>query len=69
MQCDCCEEWYHPACINLAEDDVDLDTNSPWVCQACTDVVMLNPLIKHSGRKITIFKLKRYYVHYDKCKL
>ena len=35
MQCDACEQWYHPACVGLSVAEVDAMQDEGYRCIAC----------------------------------
>ncbi|XP_064597894.1 uncharacterized protein LOC135464397 [Liolophura sinensis] len=47
IQCDFCDEWFHPACVDLEEGEVN-DVGR-WYCPPCTDVMAQNPSLSRKG--------------------
>jgi len=35
--CDFCEEWFHPECLKLSPEDVDVLTDREWMCPLCCE--------------------------------
>lgn len=35
IMCEKCEEWYHPRCIGLTAEQVEIYNNTPFSCPAC----------------------------------
>ncbi len=33
--CDDCENWYHPKCIKMTDDEFEIVKNSDWICTDC----------------------------------
>ncbi|KAK3108400.1 hypothetical protein FSP39_007216 [Pinctada imbricata] len=44
IQCDLCDDWFHPVCVSL--DDEEARNISKWFCPGCFDVMKLNPTIQ-----------------------
>ncbi|XP_064604322.1 uncharacterized protein LOC135469697 [Liolophura sinensis] len=47
IQCDFCDEWFHPACVDLEEGEVN--AVGRWYCPPCTDVMAQNPSLSRKG--------------------
>ncbi|KAL4223390.1 COMPASS (complex proteins associated with Set1p) component [Mactra antiquata] len=41
VQCDFCDGWFHPRCVDLDEDDAK--NSSRWNCPGCVEVMIENP--------------------------
>jgi len=35
--CDFCEEWFHPECLKLSPEDVEVLTDREWMCPLCCE--------------------------------
>ena len=49
MCCDFCQEWFHPACVGVDEDEAV----ARWHCPGCTDLMSENPVM--SKKKVSKF--------------
>ena len=53
MCCDFCQEWFHPACVGVDEDEAEAVAR--WHCPGCIDLMSVNPVMSKKG--IPIFTL------------
>ena len=53
MCCDFCQEWFHPACVGVDEDEAEAVAR--WHCPGCIDLMSINPVMSKKG--IQIFTL------------
>lgn len=49
-QCDFCESWFHPACVDLNDDEVQ--HLSSFKCPGCIDAMSNNPLLSRNGKTL-----------------
>ena len=42
LGCDFCEEWFHPACLSLSEEEVTQLTKTDWKCPICEGQVKID---------------------------
>ena len=40
--CDFCEEWFHPACLSLSEEEASQLTETDWKCPICEGQVKID---------------------------
>ena len=40
--CDFCEEWFHPACLSLSEEEANQLTETDWKCPVCEGQVKID---------------------------
>lgn len=43
MCCDFCQEWFHPACVGVDEDEAEAVAR--WHCPGCIDLMSENPVM------------------------
>lgn len=36
--CDKCENWYHPKCIKMTDEEFEIVKNSDWLCTECKNI-------------------------------
>ena len=40
--CDYCEEWFHPDCLSLSEEEASALTEMNWKCPVCDGTATIN---------------------------
>ncbi|XP_033725418.1 uncharacterized protein LOC117345238 [Pecten maximus] len=47
VRCDLCDDWFHPSCVNLDEEEAK--NIAKWFCPGCCELMKINPLISKKG--------------------